>query len=77
MSIVEQFRQKMAEQGKELTPAEAKNLYKIARQVIKEGKSLSQMDLYFMEKDESFDPNMSPEKKKELVELYQHVRELF
>lgn len=73
MSNVEQFRQLMAEQGKELTPEEAERIYKMARRIIKFGRSMSQMDLYQLEKTSGY----TTEQKKEIIELYQYVRELF
>lgn len=72
---VEAFRRKLAESGQEFTPDQAEKIYKLASSIIKNGKRMTQLDLWQLEQIEI--EGITKKEKKELIGLYQYVRELF
>jgi hypothetical protein len=68
------FRKTMAERGIEITPEEAKDLYKSAKKIIKAAKNMTMEDIMRMSETEL--EGMSKEDKDKLIMLYQHAKEI-
>jgi len=72
--LIKKFRNFLAEQGKELTLHQAKEIYYSAKKIIDKSKNLSQMDLWKMQ-DANIE-GMTEEEINDAISLYQHVRDI-
>ena len=68
-----EFRKILAEGGQEYTPDEAARLYLVALDLVDRAKQISQTDLWKM-LDMDVE-GLSPEEKRDSLELLQHARE--
>lgn len=68
------FRNIMAEQGKEFTLEQAKEIYDAARKLIKNSKKISQASLWKIQEIDI--EGMTEQEKHDAIMLYQHIRDL-
>lgn len=73
MKNLVEFRKALAEQGKELTLDEAKEVYDSALKILKRSKKLSQADLWDMQNIDI--EGMTEKQKQDAIMLYQYVRD--
>jgi isopropylmalate/homocitrate/citramalate synthase len=69
------FRNLMAENGLEYTPAEALEIYKGVKKIIKKAKAMSQKDFWELQ-DQQFE-GVSEKEKNEIIELYKKAKEIW
>lgn len=74
MSKIALFRTLLAEQGIELTPAEAKKMYKKSKGLIKRAKNMSPSDIWYIMEIKA--EGISDEDKKQIANLYRIAKEL-
>lgn len=68
------FRKTLAEQGIELTPLQANDLFEIASDLFIRSKKMSQLDILRME--ELNVDGMTDKEKQDAISLYNHIRDL-
>jgi hypothetical protein len=68
------FRKTLAEQGIELTPLQANDLFEMASDLFIRSKKMSQLDILRME--ELNVDGMTDKEKQDAISLYNHIRDL-
>ena len=74
MSNIALFRTLLAEQGIELTPDQAKKMYKKSKNLIKRAKQMSPSDIWYILEIKA--EGISDDEKKQIANLYRIAKEL-